>query len=433
MNYLAQLLECVGAQRALRYDAEQLRRVQSQKLRRLVMEAYHAIPYYRQRLDEAGVDPDEVRSVADLHRLPVLTKAEFQAADPHTLFNQHFALPRLEREQTSGSSGRPFVMYFDQAYRRMRKALFLRALMDCGYRPGQRLLIVTSREKTGVPGWMGWRYLSYKDDPRDNVQQHNATRPHVLYGWVTPIRQMAEAARHDHTPLHRPRAVITTAETLDPSTRRLIGETFGCPVYEIYGLTETGTVAWQSPHHEHFRISHDALIVEFLPGPDNGAARRLIVTNLGLHAMPFIRYDTGDLAVPTSDERARADDDADGRAALPGIERVEGRQVDCVRLGDGRVVSPFELTTAMEAVPGVFRYQIVQERVDSVTVHYEPARGATSADVTRQATQHALGEVLGPHVQVAVQAADSLDPPPGQKFRVVQSHVTPRPAQEVTV
>lgn len=427
MNYLAQLAAFASAQRAMRYHRDQLQQVQLQKLRRLVMEAHQSIPFYRQRLEEAGVEPDDVQHMDDLHRLPVLTKADFQTADPRALVSQRYSPAQLAREQTSGSSGRPFVMYFDEAYRRMRKALFLRALMDCGYRPGQRLLILTSREKTGMPAWMGWRYLSHEDAPRDNVQQHNATRPHVLYGWVTPLRQMAEAARDQGTPLHRPEALITTAETLDPPTRRILGQMFDCPVYEIYGLTETGTVAWQSPRHRHFRISHESMIVEFLPTAETGPARRLVVSNLGLRSMPFIRYDTGDLAIPIASTDAPVG--TTDAMPLPAIARIEGRQVDCVRLGDGRVVSPFALTTAMEAVPGVTRYQILQDEVNAFTVRYEASRGASSTTVTEQATQEALANMLGAHVRVRVKVVSSLDPEPGRKFRVVQSRVTP--TQEV--
>ncbi|MFA9477758.1 phenylacetate--CoA ligase family protein [Phycisphaerales bacterium AB-hyl4] len=422
MNYLAQCQACISAHYALKYDFKQIRRIQWQRLRRLVTEAYLSIPYYRQRLDEAGVEPSDLQSLDDLHRLPVMTKADFQSADPRSLLSQRILPARLVREQTSGSSGRPFVMYFDEAYRRMRKALFLRALVDCGYRPGQRLLIVTSREKTGVPAWMGWRYVSYKDPPHHNIEQHNSIRPHVLYGWVTPMRQMAEVIRNKGLVVHRPNVLITTAETLDPPTHRLLGEAFGCPVYEIYGLTETGTVAWQSPSQPHFRISHESMIVEFLSGPDAGPARRLVVTNLGLRSMPFIRYDTGDLAIPIAAQASATATDA--AATLPAIERVDGRHVDCVRLGDGRIVSPFELTTAMEAVPGVSRYQIVQERTDVFTVRYVPGGdGDSSAGVTEQAARNVLGEVVGTDVQINVQAMTSLDPPPGQKFRVVQSRL----------
>ncbi|MEX0653373.1 MAG: hypothetical protein WD534_11040 [Phycisphaeraceae bacterium] len=413
MNYIAQLRAFNHVQRALSYKDERLRQMQWRKLRPLVHHAYASIPYYRQRLDAAGVAPEDLRSLADLARLPVLTKADLQAADPQTLISRRFPRKRLAREQTSGSSGRPFVMYFDEPYRRMRKALFLRALMSCGYRPGQRLLIVTSREKRGVPAWMGWQYLSYKDPPDENVAEHNARRPRVLYGWVTPLRQMAEAARARGVTLHRPAALITTAETLDPPARRLLTEAFNCPVYEIYGLTETGTVAWQSPGWADFRISHESMIVEFLPSPEGGPAKRLVVTNLGLRSMPFIRYDTGDLATPVTR--------GDG-AALPALERVEGRLVDCVRLVDGRVVSPFELTTAMEAVPGVSRYQILQEEGERFTVRYEPQVGVpVTPAATREAAQRAMREVMGGGIDVDVRAEVSLDPEPGRKFRVVQS------------
>ncbi|HEX7009670.1 MAG TPA: hypothetical protein VF184_06785 [Phycisphaeraceae bacterium] len=415
MNYLSQWLTFRQVQRALSYDADRLRQVQWRKLRGLVAHAYESIPFYRQQLDQAGVRPDDLRSLDDLSRLPVIRKADLQAAEPDSLISRRYRKEDLVREQTSGSSGRPFAMYFDTAYRLVRKALFMRALKSCGYRLGQRMLFVTShhhRDKK-VPAWTGWRYVSYKDAPEDNLRVLNEYRPRLVYGWVTPIRRMAQVARERGIAVHRPAAMVTTAETLDAPTRQLLEETFGCPVYEIYGLTETGTLAWRSPAWQGFRISHESLIVEFAPADDGGPARRLIVTNLALWTMPFIRYDTDDLAVPAQ---------AAGNGQMPYLERVEGRLVDCVRLADGRVILPFQLTMAMEEVPGVVRYQIRQDDLGHFTIRYEAkVNGSSDQGPTVEAIRRVMRGVLGEAVEVEAKLEKSLDPPPGRKFRVVES------------
>ncbi len=420
MNMLAQLWQFHRLRQALVYDAARLRQLQHQRLRSLVTHAYRCIPYYRQRLGHLGVQPDDLRSLDDLARLPILTKADLQNAPADTLISQGHDPATLIREQTTGSSGRPLVMHLDLPCLRMRNALFLRALVDCGYRPGRRLLMVTARQREKGPPGLGWRYLRHDANPGHNIQRHNDHRPHILYGWVTPIRRMAETAHHHALALHPPHAVITTAETLDHATRQQIQHAFNCPVYEIYGLTECGTIAWQAPGHRHFRISHESLIVEFLPlqpPPDATHehapnARRIVVTNLGLRAMPLIRYDTGDLATLAPTETA----------AMPMIERIDGREVDCLRLGDGRTVSPFELTLAMERVPALVRHQVLQLGPDRVRVRYQlPSANANPAADTDAAAAiaSALRGVLGPDVQIDARRETNLDPPPGQKFRVV--------------
>jgi phenylacetate-CoA ligase len=411
VNYLAQLLTFRRLRKALSHEAGRTRRAQWARLKPLVDHAYRTVPYYRRRFDEAGVTPDDIQDLDDLSRIPISTKADLQAADPDDLLSSQHPRSSLVTEKTSGSSGRPLEMHFDEDYRRVRKALFLRALYDCGYRIGKRLLLTATREKKPVPKWMRWKYVYYMNPPLENVARMNEFKPDFLYGWVTPIRQMAEATRRAGVLVHRPDAVITTAETLDPATRTLLEETFQCPVYEIYGLTETGTIAWQSPHHDHFRISHESMIVEFLPAPEHDASR-LVVTNLALRAMPFLRYDTGDLAAPTG---------ATNNGTLPGLERVEGRVVDCVPLGDGRVVSPYQLTIAVEKVPGVARYQIIQNEDRCFVFRYEPK--GNDGEHTAAAARDAIRGVVGAEAQVDVEREESLQPPPGCKFRVVESRV----------
>lgn len=412
MTLLGQAKAYLHMQRALSYDAARLRAVQWRKLRDLVAHAYASVPFYRQRFVEAGITPADLRSLDDLARLPVLTKADLQAADPDALVSDRYDRAALVREQTTGSSGRPLVMHFDKGYCQVRQALFLRALRTCGYLPGQRMLIVATPKPRGVPAWLRWRYLSHEDPPEQNLDALNAFRPRLLYGWVTPLRRMAELARQAGRRVHRPHAIVTTAESLDPATHRLLAATFHCPVYEVYGLTETGAIAWRSPGHRSFRASHESLILEFLPAPDGGAARRLVVTNLMLRSMPFIRYDTGDLAVPTAEP---------GEDALPSIERVEGRRVDCLRLPGGHVVSPYQLTLAMERVGGMVRYQILQDEPEAFTIRYE-GKAADAARVEASAAR-VIREVLGDRARVAVRREASLDPPPGRKFRVVESRL----------
>src|SRR5690606_8967113 len=81
--------------------------------------------------------------------------------------------------------------------------------------------------------------------PAELVASINEFSPPLLYGWVTPLRQLAEHVR-DHGGLkHQPRTIVTTAEALDSVTRRLLHEQLGGAVFQIYGVTEMGAMAWE--------------------------------------------------------------------------------------------------------------------------------------------------------------------------------------------
>jgi phenylacetate-CoA ligase len=140
-----------------------------------------------------------------------------------------------------------------------------------------------------------------------------------------------------------------------------------------------------------------------------------VTTSLDLFAMPLIRYDLGDLAVPGPAERC-----ACGRT-LRRIDRIEGRLVDCVRLADGRELSPYHLTMAVEQVPGVDRYQIIQQAVDHFVVR---AQGPGRADgMTTLRVAEAISCAVGSAVRVDMRFEDDLEPAPGRKFRVVECRV----------
>lgn len=380
------------------------------QLQQLVMHACGTVPYYRQRFADAGVDPASIRTVADLARIPPTTKADLQAAGIDAITSDAVPPAACITEKTSGSSGRPFEMRLDRRWIAVRNAMFLRALSATGYRLHERLLLVSGGPLRRGRWPMQWRYVPFELTATDLVAHINAFRPHVLYGWVTPLRQLAEHVGADGGLLHRPRAIVTTAEAVDAPTRRLLADALGGDVFQIYGLTEMGAMAWECTAHRGMHLAEDVIVTEQVEG-------RLVLTNLALYSMPLIRYDSGDLAPPI----ARVTGDAPAcrcGCRYDVVAHVEGRLVDSVVLPDGRRVSPYQLTLAMEKVPTLRRYQITQRADNELVVGYVQG-GETGEDVDAR-IRAVLSPVVGGDVQIRSQRCDTLDPPPGRKFRVVE-------------
>jgi phenylacetate-CoA ligase len=397
-------------------DRAKLRRLQDRKLRSLVRHAYETVPFYKEWFDRAAVRPQAIRTVEDLPMLPVLSKSDMQAAGALSLTSTAFPSTSLTSALTSGSTGRPLTIRYDRPWRSVQRALFLRALWATGYRPGDRVVILTDHlEDRSTPPWMRWSYLPYSQPPGALLQALDRIRPAILYGWVTPLRRLALHARRHGLLAHRPKALVTTAESLDGATRQLLHETFGSEPFEFYGLSESGTAAWECHCHDGLHFSEDTLIPEFPDLAEGAAASRLIVTNLDLYAMPFLRYDTGDVVVLKPSGGC-----ACGRLTRR-VERIEGRSVDCVQSTAGRVVLPYELTCAVEHIMGLERYKIVQTQRDAFAFHYEgPSEGAEERAATVRA---AIAKVVGDDARVAVDRVDNLDPPTGRKFRIVESRL----------
>lgn len=405
--------DLVGTAALLRSQYWALRRRQrasAARLRSLVEHAYRTVPFYRERFDAAGVHPEDIREPTDLKRLPLTRRSDLQSAGDAVLSNA-FSRDSLAAHRSTGSTGRPLTIFADAGFRRAREALFFRALAAAGYRPGHKLLLVSQDRPRSTRRLLRWHYASILDAPDQLRTTLDRVRPDVLYGATTPLRQLAERVRAHGVGTWRPRSVISVAESLDPVTRRQLEETFEAEVFDLYGMTEAGIIGFECREHAGYHVADDAMVVEVdAAGPDEPA--RLVLTNLVLRAMPLIRFDTGDLVVPGSTQPC-----ACGRT-LARLERIEGRSADCIRLADGRVLSPYHLTCAIEGIAGVGRFQVIQSAPERFTVRVEETHGAAAA--IPAAVRAAVLRVVGEEAEVHVAREARLEPAHGRKFRVVE-------------
>jgi phenylacetate-CoA ligase len=393
-----------------RHRAEQERR-----LRAIVRHAYQTVPDYRARCEARGLRPDDIRSLADLPKLPIVTKAELQAVPEADRLSSAFRRDALLGVLTSGSTGRPFTTFRELAAERRRTGYFLRALGAAGYRLGDRLMLVVERPQRPGTAWTGWRKLTFHEPPERLLEELNRHRPAVLYGYVSALRQLARHIRETGADAHRPRSVVTVSESLDPATRALLGDSFRAPVFDIYGSVEFGVIAWECATHDGYHVAEDSVLVETVQEGEHGLCR-LVITNLNVRAMPLIRYDLGDFAT-----RGPAAPCPCG-CSFGRLGSIQGRVIDSVERPDGGYVPPFSLTTAVSEAPGIRRFQIVQEELGLIRVRIERT-SPPAGDLARHIGER-VRAIVGDRVQVVVEAAPSLEPPPGVKFRVVENRLT---------
>lgn len=391
----------------------QIRDLQEKKLKRLIHYAYRHVPYYKALFDSTGLKPSAINSLDDLKKIPVTRKADLQVVTDRYRTSDRFKVKQLVSEHSSGSTGQPFTTYFDKRFVDIRNNMFLRALRNLGYVPGKKLMLITAGKDRSKP-WLRWYYRSIENSPQLLVEQLNSIRPAILYGCTTPLRMMARYINENKGNYYQPDIVISTAETLDKDSRNLLQQTFSADVYDLYGLTEMGLVAWQCPTGDGYHLSEDTTIIEFEHDSDYNASR-LIMTNLELTAMPLIRYQTGDIAGIMNEETCSC-----GRA-LRRINQIEGRMIDCIRLEDDSLVSPYRITLGLENIAGLGRYQFIQEDIGQYTIRLEKTSHVES-DILFN-IKKAMTPVLGAHARYSLLVEDIIAPPPGKKFRVVENKI----------
>ncbi|HEY5559208.1 MAG TPA: hypothetical protein VIK49_05715 [Steroidobacteraceae bacterium] len=370
-------------------------------LRRMKDAARH-VALYRRLWGAAASDFDP-------ERVPRLDKAALRACPAEDRIDDRRLGRKLRIELSSGSSGEPMAVYTDRAAHAARRWAFLRALWACGYRPGQPFLLLTSRREARSLAMARWHYASIADDTETLARRVTGLAPRVLYGPLSTLELLAEwfAAR----PQQRPALslVVSTAEQLTPGRRARLERGLGAPAADFYGLTEFGLVAYRPPGSAAFVPARRSLVLEFLALPGDPAGERLIVTDLAERTSPLIRYETGDFV--------RRDAGAAGR---PIIE-FSGRSMDCLVQPDRSLVSPYRIDVALERIPGLRGYEVVQRPDCSIDVTLETA--AADADRVGGLVRQTLASVLGAALPVRIEAGTIRRGPPGAKFRPIRSHV----------
>lgn len=373
--------------------------------------ARHA-PFYRRCWGPDLTGRAATDGVSVFAQLPLVTKAELLAADPGARLHERWRRQRLSSETTSGSSGQPFTMPLDPASIRQRRRRFLQALLDCGYRPGQRLLLISSqstqsvRRRVPLMRHLGWHYADV-DQPAEALAKHyRQTRPDILYGPLTALLHLAASATRTTHDRHLPLALISTGEQLMPQHQRLLAAAFGAPVHDFYGMTELGLVAWRRADRQAYRCPGEAFHLEFLPLPGEPDLERLVVTDLRGGALPLIRYETGDLV--------RRDRLVRGQPIVGFV----GRALDSIRLPGERLVSPYRLMSALESVPGLAEYRVLQLPDRSIEVSVRSAPGAHPP--TEQVAARLLAP-LCPGVAIRVRHLEQALPAAAEKLRPIRS------------
>jgi phenylacetate-CoA ligase len=378
------------------------------QLLRLVADAGRNVPMYRRLWVDSGIDVSDVRTTRDFQCLPRIDKAVLRASRPEDRIHARRLGKRLVEERSSGSSGEPLTVFKDRYVEVVRRWAFLRALHACGYRPGQRCLLLTSRREAREWRALRWSYASIGEDTAALASRLDALGPGLLYGPLSTLELLAEHLGGRGPARSGPRLVVSTAEQMTRPRRATLERGFGTRIADFYGMTEFGLIAYRPPGGSAFLPARSSLLLEFLSVPGEPALERLVVTDLAARTSPLIRYDTGDLV--------RRDT---GRASRPILE-FAGRSFDSIVRPDGERISPYRLDVLLEQVAGLNAFEVVQQADRSIDVALEVESG--TAERVEAVVRRELQAVVGAGLALRIGLGPIHRAPSGAKFRAIRSH-----------
>jgi phenylacetate-CoA ligase len=405
-----------------RASRDELQAVQLERLKQTLRHAYDKVAHYRRSFDEAGVHPDDLKTLADLAKFPFTTKKTLRDNYPFGLF----AVPReqvVRVHASSGTTGKPTVVGYTKRDIDTWADLVARSIRAAGGRPGDMVHIAYGYGL--FTGGLGAHYGAERlgctvvpmsgGQTEKQVQLIQDFQPSIIM--VTPsymLNIVEEFKRQGIEPATSSLKVgIFGAEPWTAAMRREIEEGAGIDAVDIYGLSEVmgpgvasecieskdGPVIWEDHFYPEI-IDPDT--GEVLP---DGAEGELVFTSLSKEALPIIRYRTRDLTrllPPTSRSMRRMD-------------RITGRSDDMLIIR-GVNVFPSQVEEQVLQMPALApQYQLVVSKdghLDKLEVRCELREGEFSDEMVAtlaQELKHRIKTYIGVTTSVNLLPAQGIE------------------------
>lgn len=425
-NYYQKEIECASP--------EKLRELQDERLVKQVKHVWDNVPYYRKKMEEKGVTPDDIKGVDDLHKLPFLSKADLRDAYPYGLL----AAPLkdcVRIQSTSGTTGRRVVAFYTKNDIDLWEDCCARAIVAAGGTNEDVVQIAYGYGLfTGGAGLHGGSHkvgsltLPMSSGNTDRQLQFMTDLQSTIL-CCTPsyaaylAESIHERGLRDKIKL---KAGIFGAEAWSEKMRQEIQNQLGIKAYDIYGLTEISGpgVAFECSDQTGMHINEDHFIAEIID-PDtgevlpDGTQGELVFTSITKEAVPLLRYRTRDICVLTREKCSC------GRTLVKMCKPM-GRSDDML-IVKGVNVFPSQIETVLIEQGYQANYQIIVDRVnnsDTLEVMVEMTQDNFSDNLGKitemeKSLVAALKAMLGIYTKVRLVAPKSITRSEGKAVRVI--------------
>ncbi|MCK4951692.1 MAG: phenylacetate--CoA ligase family protein [Gammaproteobacteria bacterium] len=408
------------------YSRKEVQAYQLKRVRELLRHAYDNVPFYRKRLDDAEIQPENLASLEDMKRIPALTRDDIQNAY-QDLMAQNMDHSGYYQGSSSGSTGEPVRYMRDPYCSSMGQAARYFGWSLSGWEFGKRYLTLWGNPTIVAGDWkkkssiLKSKLFSESKFPAFTLVNDESMRAladlymdskfDYIQGYTNAIFAFAEYIRKSPKSFPRIQGVLTTAETLQAHQRKLIEEQIG-PVYDFYGCGEINGVAFQCKERSDYHIIDPHVYLEYGDVMDDEGNRELIITDLDNFAMPLIRYANGDMGKPGANE-----------VCLCGLEfsrlgSVSGRISDVIRTPGGGTLSVPSIMGShlLKELHGLLRYQA--KLVEKDRIIFKIQVNDAFSEVQEALLRSTLGEYLDNDFSWDIEYCEKIIPQKNGKYKL---------------
>jgi len=350
--------------------------VQDYKMRRMINYSYNNISYYKNKFNKIGCKPNDFNTIEDLESLPILTREVIKNNYKDFIPDNNKKIKYYER-RTGGSTGEPLKHRISKYDRLLSGAILYRGWGYANYELGDKMIFLGGASLnvgTSTNPFLkidefirNIKKLSSFDMTPNDIQRYakkiNTFNPKFIRGYASSLYYLSKWLDYNSIKVHSPKACFTTAEKLFPQVRKLIEKVFNCEIFDTYGLNDGGVTAFETKGHSGLKIDMERSLMEVVD--DNGnqiedKEGRILATNLENHAMPLLRYDTGDIGIMTTNNL-----DYDNKYLV----KILGRQQEMLQTPEGKFIHGEFFSHIFWNVNGIKQFQIVQNKIDVLDIN----------------------------------------------------------------
>ncbi len=403
---------------------------QKNKLLSLLDSARNHTEYYSSILPDIYPQDTSITQENILQSIPILEKSIFRS-NPFSFLSKKYNKAHLVKINTSGTTGAPMTIYLTPLARKMNYAFFERSKKWAGINGFERSITFAGRlivppTQQLPPYWRTNFFLrnslfsSYhisRGTISSYLSEIRRIQPCFIDAYPSAIYPIAIDALEKGIRDIRPKAIITSAETLLEHQRDVIEEAFGCKIYDQYGSAEQVVYACQCEYGS-YHLNPEFGCLEVVDRNNNpvalGQLGEFVCTGFTNDAMPLIRYKIGDMGILSKNKCPC------GRN-FPVIEKIIGRMDDVLLTPDGRYVG--RLDPIFKGMSNSIKEtQIIQQAPDFVEILIVKATNYSENDGRSVITE--LKKRIGEDVIFKIRFVDNIPRSSNGKFRAVVNNLS---------
>ena len=385
-----------------------------EKVEEILQYVKYNVPFYSAQ--------KELNTLCDF---PVMTKALYNKNIHMVRSTKYLNDNSLHWVRTSGSTGTPFSAPQDFDKRNRTKAELIYFHNVSGWKLGDRYLFIrawvaynASLSKRIMNNFVPFEATNFNEENKEKLLRiiKNEKNLKILFGYSSVITDLAEYIIENKAcvPNKKIKLVVVDSDTLLHGAKEKIEEAFGCSVMNRYDNEEHGVLACMKPGDDCWTVNTASYYIELLKIDSDeqclpGEVGRVVVTDLTNHAMPFIRYDVGDLAVSN---------DYNGKYAVH-LHSLEGKANDIIKDTSGNRIGNVSLAAYFELFMSIKKYQLIQESAKEYRLKII-LEEENSSNVTDKLIKE-LKQCLGKDANIVIEIVPEIETTKAGKYRPVIS------------